>query len=143
MIPVRDTIGDPGPIRGTLALLALEVLAWALGIFDGSFGALLLALLGTWLFGSPIERRLGTARYLLAVLGLVAVSGLAAGLIDGETTFILYPLGAVLGLGLLLIGLVPRARIITLSPVPFAMGFYEVRAWIVLALWAVLAWLAA
>lgn len=143
MIPIRDTIGDLGPVRATLALLLLEVLAWAFGLFDGSFLVLLLTLLGTWLFGSPIERRLGTGRFLLAVAALVGIAGLVAGLIDGETTFILYPLGAVLGLGLLLVALIPHGRILVLSPIPFAMGFYEVPTWIVLAIWTVLAWLAA
>ena len=143
MIPVRDTIGDLGPVRATLALLLLEVLARAFGLFDGSFWVLLLTLLGTWLFGSPIERRLGTGRFLLAVAALVGIAGLVAGLIDGETTFILYPLGAVLGLGLLLVALIPHGRILVLSPIPFAMGFYEVPTWIVLAIWTVLAWLAA
>ena len=143
MIPIRDTIGDLGPVRATLALLLLEVLAWAFGLFDGSFLVLLLTLLGTWLFGSPIEGRLGTGRFLLAVAALVGIAGLVAGLIDGETPFILYPLGAVLGLGLLLVALIPHGRILVLSPIPFAMGFYEVPAWAVLAVWTVLAWLAA
>ena len=142
MIPIRDTIGDLGPVRATLALLLLEVLAWTFGLFDGSFWVLLLTLLGTWLFGSPIEGRLGTGRFLLAVVALVGIAGLVAGLIDGETTFILYPLGAVLGLGLLLVALIPHGRILVLSPIPFAMGFYEVPTWIVLAIWTVLAWLA-
>ena len=143
MIPVRDTIGDLGPIRGTLLLLALEVLAYALGVFNAGFWALLLALAGTWLFGSPLERRLGTGRFLLAVAALVGIAGLVAGLIDGVATFILYPLGAVFGLGLALVALVPHGRILVLSPIPFAMGFYEVPAWAVLAVWTVLAWLAA
>ena len=142
MIPIRDTIGDLGPVRATLALLLLEMLAWAFGLFDGSFWVLLLTLLGTWLFGSPIEGRLGTGRLLLAVAALVGIAGLVAGLIDGETTFILYPLGAVLGLGLLVVALVPHGRILVLSPIPFAMGFNEVPTWIVLAIWTVLAWLA-
>ena len=143
MIPIRDTIGDLGPVRATLALLLLEVLAWAFGLFDGSFWVLLLTLLGTWLFGSPIERRLGTGRFLLAVAALVGIAALVAGLIDGDATFILYPLGAVLGLGLFLVALVPRSRILVLSPIPFAMGFHEVPAWIILVIWTVLAWLAA
>ena len=142
MIPIRDTIGDLGPVRATVALLLLEVLAWTFGLFDGSFWVLLLTLLGTWLFGSPIERRLGTGRFLLAVVALVGIAGLVAGLIKGDATFILYPLGAVLGLGLFLVALVPRGRILILSPIPFAMGFYEVPAWIVLAIWTVLAGLA-
>ena len=143
MIPVRDTIGDLGPVRGTVALLVVEVVAFALGLFDGSLWALLLVLLGTWLFGSPIERRLGTGRFLLAVSALVGIAGLVAGLVDGNATFILYPLGSVLGLGLLLVALIPRGRILVLSPIPFAMGFHEVPAWIVLVVWTALAWLAA
>jgi len=142
LIPVRDTIGDLGPVRGTLALLVIEVAAFALGLLDGSFWVLLLVLAGTWLFGSPLERRFGTARFLgLAVL-LIAVSGLVAGLIDGDATFLLYPLGAVFGLGLALVALIPHGRILVLSPIPFAMGFFEVPAWTVLAVWVVLAWLA-
>ena len=143
MIPVRDTIGDPGPVRATLALLVVEVLAFTLGLFDGNFWTFLLTVVGTWLFGSPVERRLGTGHFLLAVAALVGIAGLVAGLIDGDATFILYPPGAVLGLGLFLVALVPSGRILVLSPIPFAMGFYEVPAWIVLAIWTVLAWLAA
>ena len=143
MIPFRDTLGDPGPVRGTLALLVLEVVAWALGPFDGSVWALLLALAGTWLFGSPLERRLGTGRFAAITVALVLVTGLIAALIDGEGAFVLYPLGAVLGLGLVLVATIPRARILVLSPSPFAAGLYEVPAWIVLVIWTVLAWLAA
>ena len=143
MIPFRDTIGDPGPVRGTLALLVLEVVAWALGPFDGSVWALLLALAGTWLFGSPLERRLGTARFAAIVVALVLISGLLAALIDGDGVVLLYPLGAVLGLGLVLVATVPHARILVLGPIPFAAGLYEVPAWIVLGIWVVLAWLAA
>ncbi len=143
MIPIRDTVGDLGPVRGTLVLLLLEVLAYALGVFGAGFWALLVALLGTWLFGAPLEGRLGTARFLLAAAALTALAGLVAGLIDGTGSFLLYPLGAVLGLGLLLIAIIPRARILVLSPIPFAMGFQEVPAPVVLVVWVVLAWLAA
>ncbi len=142
MIPIRDTVGDLGPVRGTLVLLLLEVLAYALGVFGAGVWALLVALLGTWLFGAPLEGRLGTARLLLAAAALTALAGLVAGLIDGTGSFLLYPLGAVLGLGLLLIAIIPRARILVLSPIPFAMGFQEVPAPVVLVVWAVLAWLA-
>lgn len=142
MIPIRDTVGDLGPVRGTLVLLLLEVLAYALGVFGAGFWALLVALVGTWLFGAPLEGRLGTARFLLAAAALTALAGLVAGLIDGTGSFLLYPLGAVLGLGLLLIAIIPRARILVLSPIPFAMGFQEVPAPVVLVVWAVLAWLA-
>jgi len=142
LIPVRDTIGDLGPVRGTLALLVIEVAAFAFDLFDGSFWVLLLVLAGTWLFGSPLERRFGTARFLgLAVL-LAAISGLVAALIDGDGPFLLYPPGAVFGLGLALVALIPHGRILVVSPIPFAMGFYEVPTWIVLAIWTVLAWLA-
>jgi len=142
LIPIRDTVGDLGPVQGTLVLLLLEVLAYALGVFGAGFWALLVALVGTWLFGAPLEGRLGTARFLLAAAALTALAGLVAGLIDGTGSFLLYPLGAVLGLGLLLIAIIPRARILVLSPIPFAMGFQEVPAPVVLLVWAVLAWLA-
>ena len=142
MIPIRDTVGDLGPVRGTLVLLLLEVLAYALAVFGAGFWALLVALVGTWLFGAPLEGRLGTARFLLAAAALTALAGLVAGLIDGTGSFLLYPLGAVLGLGLLLIAIIPRARILVLSPIPFAMGFQEVPAPVVLVVWTVLAWLA-
>ena len=143
MIPFRDTIGDPGPVRGTLVLLVLEAAAWALGLFEGSIWVLLLALAGTWLFGSPLERRLDTARFTAVVVALILVSGLIAALIDGDGVFVLCPLGAVLGLGLVLVATIPRARILVLGPIPFAAGLYEVPAWIVLGIWTVLAWLAA
>lgn len=143
MIPIRDTVGDLGPIRGTLVLIILEVVAYALGVFGAGFWALLVALAGTWLFGAPLEGRLGTGRFLLAAAALTALAGLIAGLIEGAGGFLLYPLGAVLGLGLLLLLVIPRARILVLSPIPFAMGFQEVPAPVVLVIWAVLAWLAA
>ena len=143
MIPIRDTVGDLGPIRGTLVLLIFEVMAYALGVFEAGFWALLVALLGTWLFGAPLEGRLGTARFLLAAAALTALAGLIAGLVEGAGGFLLYPLGAVLGLGLLLVAVIPRARILVLSPIPFAMGFQEVPATVVLVIWAVFAWLAA
>ena len=143
MIPIRDTVGDLGPIRGTLVLLILEVVAYTLGVFGAGFWALLVALLGTWLFGAPLEGRVGTARFLLAAAALTALAGLIAGLVEGAGGFLLYPLGAVLGLGLLLVAVIPRARILVLSPIPFAMGFQEVPATVVLVIWAVFAWLAA
>ncbi|MFM9077143.1 MAG: hypothetical protein ACKORM_02770 [Solirubrobacterales bacterium] len=68
MIPIRDTVGDLGPIRGTLVLLLLEVAAYALGVFGAGFWALLVALAGTWLFGAPLEGRLGTGQLLLSRL---------------------------------------------------------------------------
>lgn len=143
MIPIRDTVGDLGPIRGTLAFLVLEVVAYAVGAFGAGFWALLVALVGTWLFGAPLEGRLGTARFLLTAAALTALAGLIAAMVDGAGGFLLYPLGAVLGLGLLLVVVIPRARILVLSPIPFAMGFQEVPAPVVLVVWAVLAWLAA
>lgn len=135
MIPVRDTLGSPSLVPVTLSLLAGQVVLFALGLYGAGFWILLIALLGTWLFGGVLERRFGPIAALVSWLVGVGLSSLIAGLLDGDPgAFTFWPAGAALLMGILSMALVPRARILCLIPVPFAMGLYEVPVGVMLLL---------
>lgn len=127
MIPTRDTLGGPSLVPVTLALLVAQVVLFALGHYGAGFWVLLLALLGTWLFGGLLERRFGSVATLGSWLVGVGLASLVAGLLDGSgETFTFWPAGAAIVQGILATLLVPKGKILCLIPIPFAMGLYEV-----------------
>ncbi|MGK2954817.1 MAG: rhomboid family intramembrane serine protease [Solirubrobacterales bacterium] len=140
MIPFRDTLDVRGPVLVTLALIVVNFGLFVAGeLPDQNVWQLLLALLGLWLFGGYIERRLGSIPFLAIYVGLAVVAGLLVGAVDdqsgafGFTVFL-----PVLALGALHLALAPRSKILCLVPIPFAMAFYEVPTIAILVGWVAL-----
>ena len=129
MIPVKDTLDGRGGVVVTVLILLANLALFVTGLFEAGFWTFLVTLLGVWLFGSALEKKVGAAGLAGIYLVALAISGLIAGLVDdADGAFLLYPPGATLGLGLALAGFAPGAKIVTLIPIPFAMGLYEVPA---------------
>ena len=140
MIPIRDTLDRPGGIVATVILLVANVVLFALGLYEAGFWTLLVSLLAIWLFAGALEKKLGPVGLVIAYLAVLGLASLIAGLVgDDSGAFLLFPPGAALGLGLLLLVLVPGARIATLIPIPFAMGLYEVPSVVILLVLTVIA----
>lgn len=140
MIPLKDTLDDRGGVAATILLLVANVVLFGLGLYETGFWTFLVSLLAIWLFGGALERKVGPAGLVGTYLVALALSGLVAGLIEGSAgVFTFFPPGAALGLGLALLVLAPRAKIVTLIPIPFAMGFYEVPSVLILAILVALA----
>lgn len=136
MIPFRDTVEQQGPIAGVLIAMGLTLAIALTGTGNaGNVWQLFLALIGLWLFGAYLSRRLGTLGFLGVWVVTLAVVALFAGLFGDEGPRI-EVLPTVLGLGLIHLATVPWSRILCLLPVPFAMTFFEVPTVIVLAFWA-------
>ena len=139
MIPLRDTLDIRGGMVATAVVIAANVVLFAIGLYDAGFWTLLISLLAIWLFGGALEKRLGPVGLVVAYLVLLGLASLVAGLASGDSgAFLLYPPGAALGLGLVLLALVPGAKIATLIPIPFAMGLYEVPSVVILVILALI-----
>lgn len=140
MIPFRDTLEARGPVGVTLALVLVNL---GLGIAGEvphlNALQLIVAVIGLWLFGAYVERRLGSIAYLAIYLALAVSTGFLIGAVDeasgGFAVSLFLP---VLGLGLLHLALAPRSRIVCLVPIPFAMTFFEVPTAAMLAIWLAL-----
>jgi membrane associated rhomboid family serine protease len=140
LIPFRDTHEVKGPVWITLALIVINFGLFVAGeLPDLNLWQFLLAVLGLWLFGAYVERRLGSIPYLVIYLMLAVVTGLLVGAVDdqsgifGFTVFL-----PVLALGALHLTLAPRSKIICLVPIPFAMAFYEIPTIAILIGWVAL-----
>lgn len=140
MIPLRDTQDLRGPVWATLALILINlILAIAGEIPHLNFWQALLAVLGLWLFGAYVERRLGSLPYLLIYSALAVSTGfLVAGIDDqvGRWTVSLFL--PVLAIGALHLALAPRSKVLTMVPIPFAMSFVEVPMVAILIGWLAL-----
>lgn len=140
MIPIRDTLDERGGVVATIMLLVGNAVLFGFGLYEAGFWTFLVSLLGIWLFGGAVEKRLGPFGLIAVYLIALALGGLVAGLVDSASgALLLYPPGAALGLGLALLALAPKAKIVTLIPIPFAMGLYEIPAAAILALLALIA----
>ncbi len=135
MLPLKDNIPtDRLPIV-TLLLIAAGVVAQLLADGGGAL-ALLLSALFLWLFGVSVEDAMSRPRFLaLWLLGAGAAVALALALDpDGAIAA-----AAVAGGTAVVLGgyarLYPRARIVTLVPVPTAFTLFELPAWALLGLW--------
>ena len=91
-----------------------------------------------WVFGRNVERRLGAGRLLLFYLGCGVAAGLAqVGSQAGSLVPLIGASGAIAGiLGAYLV-LFPRARVLTLAPLPL-IALFEVPAWVFLGVWGAL-----
>jgi membrane associated rhomboid family serine protease len=97
---------------------------------------LILNLWMLWIFGDNVEDRMGTWRFLLfyGLCGVVAIVVHGA-LAPGSKIPALGASGAIAGvLGAYLL-LFPRARVLVLVPIVIIPLFFEVPAWVYLALW--------
>lgn len=137
MIPTRDTMEVKGPVWITLALIVVNFVLFVMGnVPDLNLWQVLVALLGLWLFGGYLERRLGSVAYLAIYLALAASAGfLVGGVDDNSGIFVVSLFLPVLAIGLLHLALAPRSKILCLVPIPFAMAFYEIPTIAILVGW--------
>lgn len=117
-----------GPIRGTLALLAVYLILGIAGqIPDMNIWQVAVGLLGLWLFAPYVERRAGTPFFLAGFILVAAACGFLTGAVDDAgsiwTANLFLPVLAAAGAH---IALAPRSKILCLIPVPFAMTFVEI-----------------
>jgi membrane associated rhomboid family serine protease len=139
MIPVKDNIPRERFPLVTALLVAIELLAYLLSDHDGLLPLLLNAIfLG--LMGPGVEGALGRARFCVLCLLSGVLAGAAWALLGGAgaTPVLVGSTGAtvvVLG-GYLL--LYPRARVLTLVPVPFYTTLVEVPATLTIGVWLAL-----
>jgi membrane associated rhomboid family serine protease len=129
-----------GPVVATVGLVLVNfVLAVAGQIPHLNFWQMLVALIGLWLFGAYVERRLGTLVFLAIYLFLAGTTGFLVAAIDEEvgrwTVSLFLP---VLCLGAIHLALAPHSRILALVPIPFAMTFFEIPTVAMLVGWVAL-----
>jgi membrane associated rhomboid family serine protease len=104
-----------------------------------NFWQMLVALLGLWLFGAYVERRLGSPAFIAIYLAFAIPTGFLIGAVDEQAGIFAVSLFLpVLLLGGLHLALAPKSRILVLVPVPFAMGFFEVPTVAMLLIWLAL-----
>jgi rhomboid family protein len=128
LIPFRDTVDLKGPMWATLlVIVAYVILAVAGQVPHLNVWQILVALVGLWIFGAYVERRLGSLLFLVIYLALAVATGfLVASVDEQEGTFAVSLFLPVLAMAGLHIALEPRSRILCLVPVPFAMTFFEI-----------------
>ncbi|HMJ02468.1 MAG TPA: rhomboid family intramembrane serine protease [Conexibacter sp.] len=119
----------------TLLLIAAGVVAQLLAD-DSALLALLASALFLWIFGTSVEDATSRPRFLvLWLLGAGVAVGLGGALDDGAGVA---TVGAAGGTAAVLGGyarLYPRARIVSLLPVPTAFTLFELPAWALLVAW--------
>ncbi|HTU14648.1 MAG TPA: rhomboid family intramembrane serine protease [Solirubrobacterales bacterium] len=140
MIPLKDTQDVKGPIWATVALIAVNFVLYVAGeIPHLNFWQAMLALIGLWLFGLYVERRLGSLIYLAIYVALAVSTGFLVGGVDQPAgSFAISLFLPVLALGLIHLALAPRSRILALVPIPFAMTFFEIPTVAMLVGWLAL-----
>lgn len=140
MIPFRDTMKVRGPVWATLLAIVANLGLYIAGLIPHlNFWQLLAALVGLWLFGAYIERRLGSPAFIAIYLALAAATGFLVGAVDEEAgIFAVSLFMPVLLLGGLHLALAPKSRILALVPVPFAMTFFEIPTVAMLLIWLAL-----
>ena len=137
MIPLKDTEDVKGPVLATLGLILVNFVLYVAGeIPHLNFWQAMVALLGLWLFGLYIERRLGSVIYLLIYLVLAGSTGFLVGAVDEPGGLFAVSLFLpVLALGLIHLALAPKSKILVMVPIPFAMSFYEIPTVAMLVIW--------
>lgn len=128
MIPLRDNQELRGPVWATLALIVANLVLYFAGAIPHLNGwQVLVALLGLWLFGAYVERRLGSLAFLAIYVVVALATGFLVGAVDQHSGTIAVSIFLpVLALGSLHLALEPSSKIVTLIPIPFAMAFYEI-----------------
>jgi membrane associated rhomboid family serine protease len=119
----------------------LDTGAWWLSPLTGALLStdllhLLVNLLFLWIFGRTLESTLGRGRYALLLVAATYVGAYATTLVDPGAT------GVTIGLAGALAGalgaysvLHPRARVLTISVIPYLGTLLEVPAWLLVAAW--------
>ncbi len=140
MIPLRDNQELKGPVWATLVLIAAYFVLFATGAAPHvNIWQMLVALLGLWLFGAYVERRLGSLPYLAIFVVLAVSTGFLVGAVNDHVGSLAVSIFIpVLTIGVMHLALAPGSRIITLVPIPFAMAFYEIPTIAMLIAWAAL-----
>lgn len=140
MIPFRDNQELRGPVWVTLALIVANLVLYLAGAIPHiNIWQLLIALLGLWLFGAYVERRLGSLPYLAIYLVLAIATGFLVGAVDHHPGTIAVSIFLpVLALGSIHLALAPGSKIVSFVPVPFAMTFYEIPTIAMLVGWVAL-----
>lgn len=129
-----------GPVWATLLAVVTNLGLYIAGLIPHmNFWQMIVALVGLWIFGSYIERRLGTPAFIGIYLVLAVATGFLIGAVDEEAgIFAVSLFMPVLLLGALHLALAPKSRILVLVPVPFAMSFFEVPTVAMLLIWLAL-----
>jgi membrane associated rhomboid family serine protease len=140
LIPFRDTLDQKGPVTVTVALIVVNFGLYLAGLIPHlNFWQMLVALLGLWLFGAYVERRLGSLAFFAIYVALAASTGFLAGMTDEASgPFAASLFMPVLILGVVHLALAPKSRILVLVPIPFAMTFFEVPTMAMLFGWLAL-----
>ncbi len=140
MIPLRDMLEAKGPVGATVLVMVVNLGLYIAGLIPHlNFWQMIVALVGLWLFGAYIERRLGSAAFIAIYLAFAGVTGFLIGAVDEESgAFAASLFMPVLLLGGLHLALAPKSRILVLVPVPFAMTLFEVPTVAMLLIWLAL-----
>jgi membrane associated rhomboid family serine protease len=140
LIPFRDTLDQKGPMAMTVAIIVINFGLYLAGLIPHlNFWQMLVALLGLWLFGAYVERRLGSLAFFAIYVALAASTGFLVGAVDEASgPFAASLFMPVLILGLLHLALAPKSHILAILPIPFAMTFVEVPTVAVLLGWLAL-----
>jgi membrane associated rhomboid family serine protease len=140
LIPFRDTLDQKGPVTATLVVIVANFGLYVAGLIPHmNFWQMLVALLGLWLFGAYVERRLGSLAFLAIYVALAGSTGFLVGAVDEASgPFAASLFIPVLLLGVLHLALAPKSRILALVPIPFAMTFFEVPTLAMLIGWIAL-----
>lgn len=153
MIPIRDVIPTRTTPYVTLTSVALlaAALATTLGLLGPVPAAALISTgavrhpligianaLGMWLFGENVEDRIGHGRFLVFLAVCGAVSALAMAALGERPGARLAIDGSIAGLMGGYLALYPRARVVTLVPIPLFVRTFEVPAVGLIALWLLL-----
>jgi membrane associated rhomboid family serine protease len=137
MLPFKDNLPHERFPLVALALLALNVLAYALPAQPLPLIPMLLDVVALALLGPSLESALGRARMLaLCVAG--AALGIALGAVLGEGSGAVPAFaaaGATVAALVAYLALFPRARILSLVPIPFLVTIVEVPAALLLGAW--------
>ncbi len=140
LIPLRDTLEVRGPVWATLLFVLTNVALYAFGeIPHLNFWQMLVGVVGLWIFGAYVERRLGSPAFIAIYILLAGATGFLVGAVDEQSgTFAISLFLPVLLLGGLHLALAPKSRIIVLVPIPFAMTFFEIPTIAMLIGWVAL-----
>ncbi|HEX5309352.1 MAG TPA: rhomboid family intramembrane serine protease [Solirubrobacteraceae bacterium] len=137
MLPLKDNLPHERVPLVVLALAILNVLAYALPAKPLPLAPTLLDLAALALLGPSVEAALGHPRFAaLCLAGAAAGVGLGAALSEGTSaTTAFAATGATVATLAAYVTRFPRARVIGLVLVPFAVTIVEVPAAILLGAW--------
>ncbi len=139
MIPVKDNIPRERFPLVTAILIAIELLAYLLSDHDGLL-PLLLNLIFLGLLGPSVEGAFGRTGFSVLCVLSGLLTGAAWALLGGAgaTPALVGSTGATVAVLGGYVLLYPRARVLTLVPIPFYTTLVEVPATLTIGVWLVL-----